>query len=253
MAERLTITVAAGGGDEDARAFISAFQDVLDLLDSLAKERYKKPEAIRWKIVSIEKHSPAKVVLENSSRRKIASALVTGLAAIQTDGRKSFGIGSLRIAKRIGERLDSRQIEQLTIKSGRTEFRTTPELANNAEELIDAGFYEMPSSVDGKLDIVNVHVGPKFSIFDEVFSREVKCRFPEGMLEIVKASLGKRVTASGLVRFNSASDQPISIVVEELEPLEEDGSALTLEEMPVIDVTGDESPEQFIRNQRDVR
>jgi hypothetical protein len=127
-------------------------------------------------------------------------------------------------------------------------------LASNADELIDASFYEMPSSVDGKLDIVNIHAGPRFTIFDDITNREIRCRFPESMLELVKGNLGKKITASGTVRFNTATDQPTSINVENIEQLEDGGALLTLEQMPVIDVTGgDLSPEQFIRSRRDGR
>lgn len=74
------------------------------------------------------------------------------------------------------------------------------------------------------------------------------------MLEMVKGNLGKKITASGIVRFNSATDHPTSINVDNLEPLEDNENIPSLEEMPVIDVTGgDLSPEQFIRNQRDGR
>jgi len=254
MSERITITIAAGGDDADARAFIAVFQDILEMLDSLARERYRSSVQIAWRIISLEKHSPPRVTLESNSRRKLAAALITGLSAIQTDGRKPFGMATMKIAKRLGERIDSRQVDAITIRSGRAEFRPTSVLACNAEEVIDAGFYDMPSSVDGKLDIVNVHVGPRFSIFDDVTGREIRCRFPESMLEMVKGNLGKKITASGIVRFNSATDHPTSINVDNLEPLEDNENIPSLEEMPVIDVTGgDLSPEQFIRNQRDGR
>jgi hypothetical protein len=254
MSESLTITVAAGGEDADARAFSAVLQDVLDLLDSLAHDRYQKSIRIAWRIVALTKNSPPCVTLESKSRRKVASVLLAGLAAVQNGGKKPFDMATLKIAKRLGERIDSQQVDAVILKSGTAEFKPSTELASNADELIDASFYEMPSSVDGKLDIVNIHAGPRFTIFDDITNREIRCRFPESMLELVKGNLGKKITASGTVRFNTATDQPTSINVENIEQLEDGGALLTLEQMPVIDVTGgDLSPEQFIRSRRDGR
>lgn len=200
----------------------------------------------------MQKNSPPSVTLESKSKRKLASVLLAGLAAIQSgSGKQTFGMATLKIAKRLGDRIDSQQVDNVILSIGRTEFTPTPELAINAEELIDAGFYEMPSSVDGKLDIVNVHAGPRFSIFDDITRREIRCRFPDEMLEKVRGNLGKKITASGIVRFNSATDRPTSIRVEDIDPLEDDADILSLEEMPLIDLVGDDiSPEQFIRSQR---
>jgi hypothetical protein len=254
MPERITITVAAGGDDAEARAFSAVFQDILDLLDSLADERYQNSSKIIWRIVSLQKNSPPSITLESKTRRKLAAVLISGLTAIQTNGRRPFGMNSMKIARRIGERCESRQVDAIVLKSGRAEFKPTPELASNADKLITANFYDMPSSVDGKLEIVNVHAGPKFSIFDDITRREIRCRFPESMLEQVRKNLGKKITASGIVRFNSSTDSPTAINVDEIETLEADESIPSLEEMPVINVTGGSmSAEEFIRNQRDGR
>ncbi len=174
MTDRITITVSAGGDDADARAFRNALGDVLDMLDALAEEKFGRQSIPEWKIAALEKRSPAKITIENNAKLKLATALIVGLASLQSRGQTSFGLSVTKIAKRFSERATKeRDLISLEV-SGKPKFTPTPDLARRASGVLDKHFYEMPSSVDGKLDIVNVHQGPKFSIFDDISNREMR-------------------------------------------------------------------------------
>jgi hypothetical protein len=254
MAERLTINVQTGGVDADARAFSAAFVDILDLLDAIAQEMPGGGVCVTWNIVSLQKHSPAEIVLESNSTKKLARSLISGLSAIQSLGKKPFGLRAMKIARRLGDRIGADEIHTLQLSCDRKVFVPTADLAANARDLIDRGFYELPSSVDGTLEIVNVHGDPMFSIFDDVSRREIKCRFPSEMFDRVKAGLKKRITAIGVVRFNSATDRPVSIKIESIEELEEAESTPFLEQMPPIEITGgDTSSEEYVKGLRNAR
>jgi len=68
----------------------------------------------------------------------------------------------------------------------------------------------------------------------------------------VKRYLGKRVTVVGDVKFDAATDRPISIRVEGIEPLDDDPVKPKLfSEMQPIDIPGELSSEEYIRRQRD--
>jgi hypothetical protein len=255
MAERLTIAVTAGGDGADARAFGAVLGDVLDLLDAIATQRAGREIRINWKIISLQKRSPAKITIANTTAVLTVALLMSGLSAIESGKTQPFSTPGMKIARRLGDRI-GREASLVVLhapKSRTREVKLTSDLAINAAVSIQNGFYEMPSSVDGKLDIVNVHNGPKFSIFDDVLGREVRCRFADALLETVKGNLGKRVTAEGIVRFKSATDQPISIRVESIEPLEDSEAPKLFGEMPAINVSGNVAPEKYIRELRDGR
>jgi len=111
--------------------------------------------------------------------------------------------------------------------------------------------YVTPSSVDGKLDVVNVHSRYRFSVFDELHFKEVRCHFPDHLLDAVKGNLGKRVTVIGDVKFDANTDRPISIMVEEIEPLDEcDLKPKLFSEMRPINISGDLPSEDYVRRLR---
>jgi len=114
-------------------------------------------------------------------------------------------------------------------------------------------FYEVPGSVDGTLEIVNVHNRAQFSVFESLGNTEVRCRFPvsDDLLAKVRRNLGKRVTVLGMVRYRTATDAPVSITVEDIYELDGDDEPLTFERMPVIDLAPGESSEAYIRRMRD--
>lgn len=100
------------------------------------------------------------------------------------------------------------------------------------------------------MDIVNVHTTAKFSIFDDVDHREIRCKFPDELLEAVKRNIGKRIIAAGIVKYRANDDLPVSIQVETIESLD-DAPPLLFSEMSPIDLAGAMSSEQYIRQLRD--
>jgi hypothetical protein len=253
MPEQITISIAAGGDDADARAFRSAFGDILDILDALTKEQLGSAEAAKWRIIRLEKKSPPQITIECRQNVRIARDFLYGLGEIQQRSSRPFPTRAMKAVRRLGRRIERREIDSITLVSpGINPISPTAHIARNAEAALTEKYYVVPSSVDGKLDVVNVHHRTKFSVFDDLHYREVRCYFPDSLFDAVKKNLSKRVTVIGQVRFDATTDRPISITVEDIEPLDEDEMKPKLfSEMNPINITGDVSSEDYVRRLRD--
>jgi hypothetical protein len=253
LSERITISVAAGGDDADARAFAAAMGDILTILESLAREQLGKNEPVVWRIVALAKMSPPSITLECRQNVAVARRFYAGLGGQPDQPANSFPPRAMRAARRLAGRMKRQQVDSIVVASPGLGFiAPTQKMFENAATTIVNKYYSIPSSVDGKLDVVNVHSRAKFSVFDDTHYREVRCHFSDSIFEKVRKNLGKRVTVIGNVRFDSATDRPVSITVEEIEPIDEDPiKPRCFSEMRPIDITGGLSSEDYVRQLRD--
>lgn len=255
MSERITITVAAGGDDAEARAFSAALQDILDILDSLVADQLGKGQAVTWRIVAMSKSSPPKITLECRRNVAVAKRFVAGWNELQKAPANPFPPRAMRATRRLGRRMTRGQLDSVVVESpGIGSVVPTPQIAENADRALSAKYYTIPSSVEGKLDIVNVRTRQKFSVFDDTYTRETRCTFPQDMLDEVKRNLGKRVLVVGNVKHDAATDRPISIAVESIEPIDDDPvKPLLFSEMQAINLIGDSTSDEHVRRLRDGR
>lgn len=246
MDKSLTITVAVSGKQADARAFANVLDDVLDALDALAKARGVSPD---WQIIALGKHSPATAKIGSTRHFSIAVSLLTGMARLESKPKQPFAPSVVRVVKRLADRVGNGTEVSLEVP-GRRPVIATPQMAKNAGMVLSKRYYELESSVDGRLDIVNVHAKAMFSIFDDSDNREIRCRFPEHLLTEVKVNIGRRITASGLVRFNRETDLPVSIRIDTIDSFEDDPPQL-FSEMSSIDIAAGIASEDLMRRLRD--
>jgi hypothetical protein len=253
MSERITITVAAGGDDAEARAFRAVLGDVLDILDALTRDQLGGGIPATWRIVGLEKNSPPQITLECRQNVKVARNFMYGFGELQQRSSRPFPPRAMRAARRLGRRFEKREVDTVTFASpGINPVSPTERIAHNADRALAEKHYVVPSCVDGKLDVVNVHHRTKFSVFDDVNYREVRCYFPDRLFDEVKKNLGKRVSVVGEVRFDAATDRPVSIKVEDIEPLDENEVKPRLfSEMNPIDISGNVPSEEYVRRLRD--
>jgi len=111
--------------------------------------------------------------------------------------------------------------------------------------------YKTVGSVEGTLDMISIRKPSRFGIRHAITGRSVKCRFSDAMIEQVKAGLGQRVNASGIVYYN-AQDEPVRVDVEWLRVL---GDKLDLPQASEIggsdpDFTDELSTEDYMRSLR---
>jgi hypothetical protein len=129
--------------------------------------------------------------------------------------------------------------------------RVTPASADHAKEALKPR-YAATGSVIGRLDVISVHSGRLFTVYDEIHRRPVRGSFPDEIMPLAKEALSKRVLASGIIRRNSAH-QMVSIEVIELEVMPEDGDLPTVAELVGSDpgFTGGLTAAEWVRKVRE--
>jgi hypothetical protein len=66
--------------------------------------------------------------------------------------------------------------------------------------------YTALGSVTGRLEMISVHLRPKFNVYDIRTRRAVQCRFQPEQLDSVKDALGKTVVVTGKIQRNVNGD-----------------------------------------------
>jgi hypothetical protein len=99
----------------------------------------------------------------------------------------------------------------------------------NIEELIGVK-YKGFGSVVGNLDAIIVHRRYEFRIWDEKTGKPVTCFFSHEKLDMVKENLKQKVLVYGEVNSNQRGE-PVSILVEGVEPRKAQDTLPTIQEM----------------------
>jgi hypothetical protein len=74
-------------------------------------------------------------------------------------------------------------------------------------------------SIEGVLEMISVHKKPHFTLYSSVTKKAVSCNFVESeFLDVVKDSLGHRVSVSGVIHSN-AKGEPLFVNVENIRHL----------------------------------
>ncbi len=117
------------------------------------------------------------------------------------------------------------------------------------------GKYSEINTVDGILETINIHRKPyTFRIYDASFnSAVIKCEFPPALLSQVQGALGRGVFVSGEFFHRQSASVPYKIVVREIELLPLSDELPSLSDLQGIEpgLTGDKTPEEFVRESRD--
>jgi hypothetical protein len=120
------------------------------------------------------------------------------------------------------------------------------------EKIYGAG-YVMLSSVEGKLEAINVHRRRFFTVWDRLSRGPVRCALPgDEDVERVKGLLGHSVLVAGMVSY-FANGVPRAIhAITEIEPLPgRDAFQQRAGFGSVPDLTGDLTTDDFVHSRRD--
>lgn len=202
--------------------FIAAVHEMCTILGEIDLAIAGKT-SLAWDIGELRKGSPA--TLEAIPRplteeipdhsEAVIAAYAKGIEQLNKSPIRPpyFADEALGSAKRLARILDD-QIDKITtggIVAG-APFKAitiTQHLAANVDELI--GVREVFSgSIEGTLEVVSIHGGFSFHVYDLLTGRKVTCHCDEDSLKALVGYLGRRVLVFGEIRAN-AKGLPISI------------------------------------------
>ena len=158
-------------------------------------------------VSSMSLNSPARFDLvarpkshRRDNSRRAVRACITGIQQISESIRpEEFTDDALIHLQRLAVAM-TRGIDGVTLFSATEslETRVTRGIATKIERIIPHG--HSLGSVEGTLEALSIHDSPRFTVYDAVTGRAVRCSFPVSSLQKVKEAVGRKVLVSGQLR-----------------------------------------------------
>lgn len=259
----ITLRVKGKKGAISFDTFLHVMNNSFDILKDLDSAISVMPKgSMDWVVTKVSFRSLAMQLsskpkdVEKDYGLQVVNGYVGGLKILQKEERTPpyFSDESLKKVRSIANRLDSDGADSLEItgnkKSNVVEF--SKKMQETTAKLIGHS-YKSYGAIEGTLEMISIHRYPRFNIYHNLLMRAVACTMPEGLMEKVKGSLGRRVVASGIVSYN-AKDEPIGVKLEDLEIIPEEHELPSIEAFIGSDpsFTGDMTTGDYIRSIRSV-
>jgi hypothetical protein len=260
----LRFVVEGRPGTVQADAFLAAAKDFLDVLRDVDRVvSGERKGTLKWVIQGL--HTSSLVADFACVRRddaaedfsvNVPDSAYRGLVLLEGEARvpdnfSATGLGHVaRLAGRQGRcgvtalkvvRLDDKQ-----------ETPVTPKAGENAKAAL-APSTKGIGSVMGRLEMVSLHRRPFFNVYDACTRRAVRCDFDRAKeLDEVKAALGRRVLAAGLLHRNKVG-QAVRVTLKSLQIIPFENELPTVDDLVGIspDFTGDMTTDEYLRKLRD--
>ena len=190
------------------------------------------PSAARsldWRITGLSYSSPAAIAMVAVPRgeapdigRPVVSACIGGVALLSGERARPSEFNDDAL-------LHLRQIAEWTngdIRAVRVESPTVPAPASITRELTTTVEWVLPQgyslgSVEGQLQGLNIHTQPRFTVYDAVTGRAVRCYFSAADLDAVKDAIGRKVIVSGRLRRDPGGRPQQVRRIEFFEPIDD--------------------------------
>ena len=258
-----TLTIRIAGKDDNVSfaAFVRVQRETLQILRDLDAEMSGGQKPLRWDVVDVSLNSPLTVTISGHSidgpglySTEIASAYVDGMQQLEhaPELPRHFPVDTLERAKRLVSVKNDGVASLVYSTPGRPPVEPTQHLAANVDYILKHKFYLSDTTLEGMLEVVDIHGEYEFAIYDLLNGQKIKCRFEKEMLEEVVSLLRSRVAVAGEAKF-SRTGRAVSIKVRSIKRLR---SAAELPQFRVgeeIDLTGGMDSAEFVRRMRDAK
>lgn len=257
----LTILVTPRGNGLPLDTLLRILGDALRILTELdlVVSGTRRP-TLEWVVTSLSFNSP--LTLRLIGRKKpnspfpgrVVDSYVTKILQLEN------GIEPLDFSEKAMER--AQDIVRSVVRDGvlSVQFSTpglppvtpTARLAENVEQILKRRYYYEVTTLDGRLDVIDVHGPPKFTIFDPLTRLPINCNIGEDLLDQALDSIRTRVSVQGKAKFNRAG-RPISMDVDSIRSMKGPADLAKFPTDKTVDLTGGLSSEDYVRRSRDGR
>lgn len=221
-------------GQISAVTFKDSLQYALYLLREFDSAISGKPRGVLgWYIEHLHSNGSLSVVFKSHARRTatqypqdvdkaVTSNLVTGFQDIEVKCETPPYLSEFALQKvdKLAGLIGKNGARGFHIESQAKEVEVTRNTQENIRKLLPISRTAI-GSVEGTLEIVNLHNKPRFIVYDAITHKAVTCEFnPEVFMARVKESLGKRVAVFGKLYKNVKGDT-LRVSMERLELVDE--------------------------------
>ena len=226
---------------------VSDLADVVRNLVGLVKQlRVPGPmdkANVRWVVRSISKESPLRIEIAPVPIGTQPEATLRQMAALPnvvTDGVQKLKQSADRPVGFSDSALGSlRDLAQLTsrgqilrLRSSGASVEITRQLLPTVAQILSPEPYSTPGSVEGHLELVNLHGGRRyFAVYDDLTGERVEVNFGAQVpLDAVALALGKRVEVEGEIIYRG-DDEIVSVTAEALRVFRPDDELPSVQEV----------------------
>jgi len=243
-------------------AFATAIERLKRLLSELAAPGTGRRKRPTWIIASLRMSSPPVVGVGviNAPKRFSATQLrddtIMGINSLSVGGStpQTWSPRAIKCGYELLSTVDKKSVSSMSIRNGHSTAEITYAAAVEARKRMPVGHVDSVGSIDGMLELIDVHGGLYVAINRKLDDKRVKASFERSgkkMQNLVKRLLGRRVLATGIVKWDDKG-QPREITISHLASHEQPRGGRSILDMYGSDpnFTGDLTPEEYIRRQR---
>lgn len=206
MADALTFVINPEGEYAPLRLFTQAVGQIERLIMDVDYAITKERSPQRWEIGYLHSSAPT-VEIRQVKEGESVDAIANGLRVITVgtdEPPQYFTEQALQRLQRMQTLFDGRvRARTIEVRSDGLEAATIrDDIKAKAERILRESYVNL-GSIEGDLEVINVHGAATFTVWERVSRAPVKCYFPNSLdwVDRVKALLKRRVMVSGEVRY----------------------------------------------------
>ena len=207
MANGLTFVINPENQSASVDLFFKALENIRRVLRSADYAIHKERGGRRWVVSELHSSSPTITVNPLLGDHETIGSIATGIRIITsgTDEPPEYFteqvLEDLKRMRRLFRGND--RARSMTVSVDDEPVATIEEdIYKQADRILVAGYWNL-GSIEGKLEAINLHGTPMFTVWDRVSRAPVTCTFPNDPIwkQRVKDLLEKRVFVQGRIRF----------------------------------------------------
>lgn len=152
------------------------------------------------------------------------------------------------IAKRTDSTDDAKTIREAIANIG----HSIPHPVTTGDLKVSGGETEH-GVAEGVLEQINIHGDQKyFHIYADSAFKKLKCRFPTDLVDTATSAIGRKISASGILKYRANAFLPFEIIVDDIEIFSADSDLPDFDDLrgKAPNIMGGKASEEFISELR---
>ena len=207
MPEGITFEINPDTQSASVDLFLRALGDINRLLRDVNYAIHRERSGRHWVISHLHASAPTVTIEPLLGDQETVNAIAQGIRSVTlgTDQPPEYFteevLEDLRRMRRLFRGKD--KARSIIVSVNNEQAATIQEdISDKASRILRSGYSNL-GSLEGRLEAINVHGAPTFTIWERVSRAPVRCSFPDqsSWLENVKELFGRRVTVRGYIRY----------------------------------------------------
>ena len=203
----ITFSIYPENQDASLDLFLKSLRHIQRFIQDVDYAVTRERSSRRWIVASLHSSAPTVALRQLLGDTGIIDVIGRGLREINSgsEGPPEFftedALNDLRRMKQLFTGRDRARHISVVVDHADTAI-IQDETWQNAQRILTGGFQNL-GSLEGNLDVINLHAGANFTMWDRVSRFPVRCHFPrsEEWIDKVKGLLQRRVIVTGEIRY----------------------------------------------------